>query len=103
MRAYPGLRRVVTLAFIAALMGAVWAPSAVAKGFKLGVAASEVTRSSAILWTRADQPGDVVLKLATGRSRAALSGPLTVFNAFASSANDNTVQRRVTGLAPGTV
>jgi len=66
--------------------------------FSLGVAAGEVTSSSAILWGHADQPGRVRLELATNRRfRDRRTVALR-----ATETNDGTVQRRVRGLRPRT-
>jgi phosphodiesterase/alkaline phosphatase D-like protein len=76
------------------------APSgAAASGFSFGVAAGEVTSSSAKLWGRANNPGIEVLKVATdpglhhvAQLKFALATPLTDF----------TVQRTAYGLRPNT-
>jgi phosphodiesterase/alkaline phosphatase D-like protein len=79
------------------------APAAAANGgsarFSFGVTAGDVTATSAILWGRANRQTAVVLELARNRS---LSRGLTRYALLARRANDNTVQRRVTGLRPGT-
>jgi phosphodiesterase/alkaline phosphatase D-like protein len=82
-------RWLVTAALAAA---AVLPASADAAGhFAYGVAAGEVSSRSALLWTRADVPGKVTLRV--GRRSFALT---------ASDADDLTVQRTVSGLRPGT-
>ncbi len=75
------------------------APAASADSFSLGVAAGEVTPSSAVLWGHADQPGQTRLEVATddGFSRIIRS-----FKIQASADNDLTVQRRVEGLRSST-
>jgi alkaline phosphatase D len=79
------------------------APAAAANGgsarFSFGVTAGDVTATSAILWGRANRQTAVVLELARNRS---LSRGLTRYALLARRANDNAVQRRVTGLRPGT-
>jgi alkaline phosphatase D len=75
------------------------APAASADSFSLGVAAGEVTARSALLWARADQPGETRLEVATDEDFAQLARHLKV---QATPANDLTVQRRVNGLVPGT-
>ena len=60
-------------------------------GFTYGVAAGEVTATSAILWTRAPAAGPVRLEVA-GRARLLDAAP----------GNDLTVQARVRGLRPAT-
>jgi alkaline phosphatase D len=77
-------------AALAALFAAGALPTA-AQAFSVGVAAAEVGPHSAVLWTRADQPGPVQLRIA-GRT----------FASDATAAHDLTVQRTVTGLKPGT-
>jgi len=98
MRAYPSHRRVAAavLAILAAAL--VVASPATARSFKLGVAAADVTRESAILWTRADRTGEVTLRLSTSRS---LSGARS-FELEAERSHDRTVQTRVDDLTPGT-
>jgi phosphodiesterase/alkaline phosphatase D-like protein len=99
---------------LALLMGTVApaAASADAPGFSLGVSAGEVRPTSALLWTRADTSGPVLLRLSQSipltRCTAApripgTGGPkLTVRVLQASAATDNTVRVGVSGLAPGT-
>jgi alkaline phosphatase D len=94
----------VTRSLLAALaLVLVAAPAAAANGgsarFSFGVTAGDVTATSAILWGRANRQTAVVLELARNRS---LSRGLTRYALLAGRANDNTVQRRVTGLRPGT-
>ena len=67
-------------------------------GFRYGVAAGEVTPTSAKLWTRASAAGTVVLTVVEARKKSAAR----TFSLQASRANDLTVQRVVTGLAPST-
>jgi alkaline phosphatase D len=72
------------------------APSALAaRGFSLGVAAGEVTARSAILWGKAAGSGEYRLRVATNRR---FKGDVEAHAVRARSADDNTVQRRVTGL-----
>jgi phosphodiesterase/alkaline phosphatase D-like protein len=71
------------------------APAASADGFSLGVAAGEVTPTSAVLWARADQPGKTQLEVATDEGFTHVVRSLPV---QATSANDLTVQWRVQGL-----
>jgi alkaline phosphatase D len=66
--------------------------------FDFGVGAFEVTRTSAIVWTRAGQDADVLLELSASRPPSG-----RVFRLHPSASNDNTVRKRVTGLEPGTV
>jgi alkaline phosphatase D len=79
------------------------APTAAANGgnagFSFGVTAGDVTSNSAILWGRANRPTAVVLEVARDRR---LRQGLTRYALAARRANDNTVQRRVSGLRPAT-
>jgi alkaline phosphatase D len=79
------------------------APAAAANGgsarFSHGVTAGEVTASSAILWGRANRSTAVVLEVARDRR---LRQGLMRYALAARRSNDNTVQRRVSGLRPGT-
>jgi len=78
-------------AALAALVAAGALPAAAQAAFSSGVTAAEVTSRSALLWTRADAPGPVSLRI--GHRTFALT---------ATDAHDLTVQRTVTGLKPGT-
>jgi alkaline phosphatase D len=73
--------------------------TASAKGFSSGVASAEVSAASALLWTRADQPGGVTLTVARD---ARLSRGAKSFRLRARSGTDNTVQRTVGKLEAGT-
>jgi alkaline phosphatase D len=75
------------------------APAASADSFSLGVAAGDVTASSAVLWARADQPGETRLEVATDEDFTQVVRRLKV---DATAANDLTVQRRVAGLQSST-
>ena len=94
-------RSPVLLAALALVLLA--APAAAANGgsagFSFGVTAGDVTPTSALLWGRANRPTAVVLELARDRR---LRHGLTRYALAARRANDNTVQRRVGGLRPGT-
>ena len=72
------------------------APAATAAtGFSFGVAAADVTATSALLWTRSDVSGPVTL-------RVMRAGRVTQrYNASADPARDNTVRVRVRRLRPG--
>jgi alkaline phosphatase D len=81
-------------AALAALVVASAMPAGAAQAaspFAYGVAAGEVSAHSALLWTRAAQPGEVKLRV----------GHRT-FTLVAADADDLTVQRKVTGLKAGT-
>jgi alkaline phosphatase D len=75
------------------------APTASADSFSLGVAAGDVTQSSAVLWARADQPGETQLEVATDEDVTHVVRRLKV---EATPANDLTVQRRIEGLQSST-
>ena len=88
---------VLALGAGAAVVAASPAPSAASPaGFRYGVAAGEMTPTSARLWTRAPRPGPVVLTL-TAPGKEPRRFPLR-----ATAAADLTVQRTVVGLRPGT-
>ena len=69
-----------------------------AAGFQYGVAAGEVTPTSAKLWTRASAADTVTLTVVEARKKS----KVRTFLLQASRANDLTVQRVVTGLSPST-
>jgi alkaline phosphatase D len=86
--------RVAVVLAVGFLGLAVVRADAAAPGFRYGVAAGEVTATSAILWTRAPARGPVRLEL---------EGPSTsVLELDASPRNDLTVQARVSGLRAAT-
>ena len=68
--------------------------------FAYGVAAGEVTPTSALLWTRAPRPATVSLELAESVKHVVGLG--VVASATARQANDLTVRVPVTGLEPNT-
>ena len=87
-------------AALTALVILALAPSAhAARGFSLGVQAGDVTARSAILWAKANRSGAYVLDIA--RNRRFTRG-LDAYPVRARKRDDNTVQRRVRGLRPGT-
>jgi alkaline phosphatase D len=69
-----------------------------AAGFSLGVAAGDVTSSSAILWTRPDRPGAVTVEVLRGGRGARVVARRT---ATADPASDNTVRLKIDGLTAG--
>ncbi len=90
------MRRLAVLAAAATLALAVASADAASPGFRHGVAAGEITSTSAVLWTRAPTPGRVRLLLTRlGRPRHTI-----VRHAVATRADDVTVGIRVTGLIP---
>jgi phosphodiesterase/alkaline phosphatase D-like protein len=88
------MRRAAVLAFVACALAA--PGQAPAAAFTLGVAAGEVTSSSALLWTRAPRPGRIVVELRRG------TGGFVQHAARVLQSSDNTVSIQVTGLRPGT-
>jgi alkaline phosphatase D len=70
------------------------------QGFSLGVAAGDVTDSSAVLWTRSDEPADLVLQVAAdeGFADVVASMPVT-----AGAETDYTVKVEVGDLAASTL
>ena len=90
------LKRLIALTAVA--VAAVVAPADAAP-FRYGVAAGDVTTSSAILWARADKAGRVTLTVARNRG---LSRARRRYRVRASKASDLTVQRRVTRLRANT-
>ena len=94
-------RGTIALAALALAAGAAAAMAAPAPpGFRYGVAAGEMTPTSARLWTRAPLAGSVLLTVA----RADNSEPRArTFAVRSTASNDLTVQRTVAGLRPGTV
>ncbi len=73
--------------------------TASAKGFSRGVASAEVSSTSALLWTRADKTGKLTLTVARDKG---LRRDAKTFKLKAAKGSDNTVQRKVGGLKPGT-
>lgn len=90
------LTRSLPLALVALML---LAPSAMAsRGFSLGVAAGEVTSRSAVLWGKANSSGPVRLVVATNRR---FTQDVDAQLVRARKSDDNTVQKRVTGLESG--
>jgi phosphodiesterase/alkaline phosphatase D-like protein len=90
------VRQLAVLAAVATLALAALSADAATPGFQYGVAAGEITSTSAVLWTRAPAPGSVRLLLTkTGRPRTTV-----VRNVAAERSNDLTASVRVTGLLP---
>src|SRR5215204_6486093 len=89
-------RRLCLLAIAAAM--AALPSSAAAKGFSSGVASAEVTRSSAVVWTRADKPGRVTLTVARD---ARLRRAVATRRVRARAGSDNTVEVKISRLQPG--
>jgi len=68
--------------------------------FDLGVAAGEITSTSARLWAHATASGSVTVEVTQHQN---FIPPVTMGSGTADSANDNTVQIDVTGLTPDRV
>ncbi|MDQ5832449.1 MAG: PhoD-like phosphatase N-terminal domain-containing protein, partial [Actinomycetota bacterium] len=89
------------LAAAVAALTLVLAPTAfAAKGFSFGVASGDVSSSSAILWAKANKSGKYTLFVSP--AKRSQDKRLRAFVLRATPANDNTVQRRVTGLKAAT-
>ena len=88
------MRRLV----IAGLAALVLAPAAgAAPGFTYGVAAGEITATSAVLWARSNEPGAVRLRV---WNSARQGMPAAQIELTPNRAHDLVVQRRVHGLLP---
>src|SRR5215210_4326767 len=88
------------LAALAALgLMAAFPAGASAAGFSLGVAAAEVSPSSALLWAHATSSGRTTLEVAKSRTFGRLE---KTKNVSAAKSHDNTVQTKVTGLKANT-
>ena len=90
------LTRSLPIAAAAALLLA--PPALAAKGFSLGVAAGEVSSSSAVLWAHATGSGSYTLQVAAKKNFKKRAFKKSV---KASSGNDNTVQGKAGKLKPG--
>jgi alkaline phosphatase D len=89
------MRGLVISAAAAILVLAVASAEAASPGFRYGVAAGEITSTSAVLWTRASEPGRVCVILdypPIDKCRYVTASP----------GSDLTVRVRVDGLRPGT-
>ena len=80
---------------LALLVVAVVGAEAQTQAFRYGVAAGEVTSTSATLWTKAASTGAVRLELGLGSRVVATRAARPL------RGNDLTVQFRMTGLLPG--
>ena len=89
------MHRLLPLALFTLLLVA--APSAyAARGFSSGVAAGEVSSTSAVLWGKANKRGGYSLDVATNRRFRNLKPHFVV----AKKSHDNTVQAKVKRLKP---
>jgi alkaline phosphatase D len=94
------MRTLAVTAVAAVGLAALPAGAQAARGFTLGVAAGEVTDTSAVVWGHADKSGSGFVTVYTDRGR---SRQATVKRIKASKSRDNTVQARVTRLKPDRV
>jgi phosphodiesterase/alkaline phosphatase D-like protein len=78
---------------------AVLPAGAAAKGFSYGVTASEVSSSSALLWTRADKAGKLTVDLSADKKFGNKDDKHKTVNA--TKGHDNTAQLTVRGLKAG--
>jgi phosphodiesterase/alkaline phosphatase D-like protein len=92
------MRRFALTLAVLGLMAAVPA-NASAAGFSLGVAAADVSTSSAILWAHATSSGRTTLEVAGSGS---FGRPGKTKIVAASKSHDYTVQTKITGLRPNT-
>jgi phosphodiesterase/alkaline phosphatase D-like protein len=91
------MNRLLLLALLTLLLAV--APAAhAARGFKFGVAAGDVTSSSAVMWGKATKAGGYSLDVATNRRFRNFKPHFVV----ARKSHDNTVQLRVRRLKPNT-
>ena len=79
------------------LAAAAVSADAAAPGFRYGIAAGEITATSAILWTRAPGSGAVTVRVSRNRSLAASR----LATAKATASDDLTLSVAVRGLSPG--
>ena len=93
------MRRFPCVLATALVAVAVLPPAAMGKGFTYGVTAGEVTSSSAIVWTRSDKTGNVVLRLSDDKRFGDADDKVKTLKATA--ARDNTVQTKLTRLRSG--
>ena len=89
------MRRALVVIALALLVVGVIGAEAQPSAFRYGVAAGEVTSTSAILWTRAASTASVRLELSLGPRVVAIGAARPL------AANDLTVQFRMAGLLPG--
>jgi alkaline phosphatase D len=90
------MRRLFPL-LIVAVVAAVPASAQAARGFTYGVAAGDVTSNSAVLWARANKPGNGKVEYSTDKL---LRKGVKTKTVRAASTDDNTVQIKVTKLKP---
>ena len=94
------MRRAIVVVALAVLATASFSAEAATSRFAYGVAAGQISSTSAVLWTRAPRPGTV--RFAVFRSDSPSAG--AVFkSSLAPRTNDQTTTVGVSGLRPGTV
>lgn len=93
------LRPVVAMALLGVIIPLLAEPLRAADGFSLGVAAGDVTESSAILWTRVDEPSDVQAEVATD---AGFREVVQTASQTASADADLTLRFEISGLQAAT-
>ena len=89
------MRRALVVTALAVLVVAVVSAEAQTLSFRFGVAAGEVTSTTATLWTKAASTANVRVELSLGSRIVATRAARPL------RANDLTVQFRMTGLVPG--
>jgi phosphodiesterase/alkaline phosphatase D-like protein len=91
------MNRLLPLVLTILLLAA--APSAyAARGFQYGVAAGDVSSSSAVLWAKAKKSGRYTLEVAQNKR---FTRAVKLATARARKSHDNTVQKKVRRLKPG--
>jgi len=95
------MRRLVVLGAASILVVAVASAGAATPGFRYGVAAGEITATSAVIWTRAPKAGPVEIH-ASGDGWTFVQYGVSPRAARAISTNDLTVQFRLPHLEPDT-
>jgi alkaline phosphatase D len=95
------MRTLAATAVVAAGLAALPAGAQAARGFTLGVAAGEITDSSAIVWAHSSKSGSGLVEFTTARKFGG-QGALAVARAKATKSHDNTVQAKLRNLSPDT-
>src|SRR5262245_24722557 len=93
------MRRLALLAAVVTLVLAAASANAASPGFRYGVAAGQITSTSAVLWTRAPSAGRVRLAVFPAKSPI---GAATFRSVLAPKGADQTTSVGVSGLRPGT-
>ena len=98
MRRFEGVRRLAVFAAVATLALATFSAKAATPGFRYGVAAGQITATSALVWTRAPAPGRVRYAVFPATSPVSAA---TFRSTRAPKAGDQTVTVGAYGLRPG--